>query len=99
MPEPSIKSGRVQGFLTAAVVSFSLTLLAAGIAVLSGLAPLHAASSGQRVDIGALLLVVPLVALVLAMAIEVARIALRGTELPQAPPRALPARSPAHPEG
>ena len=64
--------------------SFSLTLLAAGIAVLTGLVPLHSLSLGERVDVGALLFVDPARRLMLGRrASRSSRIALRSTELPE----------------
>lgn len=79
-PVPA-KPRRVLAFTVAAVVSFSLTLLAGSIAVLTGLVPLHV-SVAERVDVGAVLFVVPVLALVLAVVFEVTRIALTRPELP-----------------
>jgi hypothetical protein len=77
------KRTRAAVFTTATIVSFSFTLLAAGIAVLTGLVPLHSLTFGQRVDIGSLLFMMPVVALVLGMCVEVTRIALRPQQLPE----------------
>lgn len=70
-------------FTTATIVSFSLTLLMASFAVLLDLVPLRSVSSGLRVDIGALLFIMPVVALVLAVCVEVIGVALRQRELPE----------------
>lgn len=80
---PSRRRHRAAVFTTATIVSFSFTLLAAGIGVLTGLIPLHSLSFGQRVDVGSLLFLMPVVALVLGMCVEVTRIALRRQELPE----------------
>ncbi len=68
---------------TASVISFSLTMLGGSIAVLSGLVPLKPLSFGERIDVGALLLAMPVVALILAVVFEVTRIALKSPELPE----------------
>ena len=80
----SRKRSRAAAFTTATIVSFSFTLLAAGIGVLTGLLPVHALSVGQRVDVGSLLFMMPVVALILGVCVEVTRIALRREELPEA---------------
>jgi uncharacterized membrane protein len=74
---------KARAFTTATIVSFSLTLLCASVAILSGLVPLRSTNAGMRVDIGAFLFVMPVVALVLAVCFEVIRIALRSPELPE----------------
>jgi hypothetical protein len=79
--QKSRRSTRVAAFTTATIVSFSFTL-AAGIGVLTGLVPLHALSFGQRVDVGSLLFLMPVVALVLGVCVEVTRIAIRRQDLP-----------------
>ena len=90
---------RAASFTTATIVSFSLTLLAGSIAVLSGIVPLKQLNPAARVDIGALLFVMPVVALVLAVVFEVTRIALTRPELP-APRRRQAVRwSPGRREG
>ncbi|RUT34996.1 hypothetical protein EMQ25_03315 [Arsenicitalea aurantiaca] len=73
----SLKSRR-KPTVTATIISFSLTLVAASIATLVGVVPAHAAPAVEGVDAEVLLLVVPLCALVFAIMFEVARIALRG---------------------
>ena len=93
------KRNRAAVFTTATIVSFSFTLLAAGIAVLTGLLPLHSLSFGQRIDVGSLLFLMPVVALVLGVCVEVTRIALRRDDLPE-PERGQQIRwSPGHREG
>lgn len=77
------KSRRRAAFGTATIVSFSLTLLAGSLAVLLGFVPLHRLSLGERVDVGALLFMMPVLALVLGVVFEAARIALRSPELPE----------------
>ncbi|MBI4920380.1 MAG: hypothetical protein HY834_01405 [Devosia nanyangense] len=80
---PSKSRRKAAAFTTATIVSFSLTLLGGGVAVLTGLVPLKNLSFGERVDVGALLFVMPVLALVLAVVFEVTRIALRSPELPE----------------
>lgn len=86
MTNPSKKrrpASKAAVFTTATIVSFSFTLLAAGIGVLTGVLPLRAVSFGQRIDIGSLLFLMPVVALVLGVCFEVARFALRTADLPE----------------
>ena len=80
-PMPSLPR-KASKFTTATVVSFSLTLFAGSIAILSGLVPLKL-SAIDRIDIGAMLFVVPILALVLAVMVETTRIALARQPLPQ----------------
>jgi hypothetical protein len=88
MPESAAKATakprrrKAQAFTTTTIVSFSLTLLAGAIAVLTGLVPLRHVSIAERVDIGSVLFVLPVLALVLAVVFEAARIALTRSELP-----------------
>jgi len=77
------RRSRAAAFTTATIISFSFTLLAAGIAILTGLLPLRSLSFGQRIDVGSLLFLMPVVALVLGVCVEVTRIALRRQELPE----------------
>jgi hypothetical protein len=86
-------------FTTATIVSFSFTLLAAGIGELTGLLPLHRLSFGQRIDVGSLLFLMPIIALVLGVCVEVTRIALRRAELPEATPAQSIRWSPGRREG
>jgi len=77
------KSRRITAFTTATVVSFSLTLLAGSVAVLSNVVPLKMLSFGDRLDLGAMLFVAPVLALVLALVFETTRIALKREPLPE----------------
>ena len=77
------KSRRINAFTTATVVSFSLTLLAGSVAVMANMVPLKMLSFGERIDLGAMLFVAPLLALVLAVVFETARIALKREPLPE----------------
>ena len=79
----AIARRRTNAFTTATVVSFSLTLLAGSIAVLSNAVPLRALSLGERVDLGAMLFVAPVFALILGVVFETARIALKREPLPE----------------
>lgn len=99
--DTSAKPRRRRGdaFTTATIVSFSLTLLCGSFAILFGLVPMHAVSTPMRIDIGALLFVMPVVALVLAVCFEVIRIALRSPELPEPRRRQAVRWSPGRREG
>ena len=105
MPKPAAKTAKHRNrrkavaFTTATIVSFSLTLLGASVAVLSGLVPLRSLSLGERVDVGALLFLTPLVALLLAVCFEVVRIALRSADLPEPRRRQAVQWSPGRREG
>jgi hypothetical protein len=74
---------RATKFTTATVVSFSLTLFAASVAVLSGSVPLRALTSIERIDLGMMLFIAPIVALVLAVMVEAIRIAMSSQPLPE----------------
>ncbi|HWA19063.1 MAG TPA: hypothetical protein VG757_08700 [Devosia sp.] len=63
--------------VTAAAISFSLTLLAGSVAVIGGYVPLRGMSFVTRTDLGALLMFAPVCALVLALLFEVARLVLQ----------------------
>ena len=77
------KRRKAKAITTTTIVSFSLTLLVAAFAILFGFVPLKSVTTGMRVDIGALLFIVPVVALVLAVCVEVVGIALKQTTLPE----------------
>jgi hypothetical protein len=81
-PSPRKARARIAAITTASIITFSLTLLAAGALVVLGIIPLNFLSFGQRVDVGALLLTVPVVALTLAVVFEATRIAIRSPALP-----------------
>jgi hypothetical protein len=68
---------------TASVISFSLTLLAASLAVLLGFVPLRQISHFDRLTVGELLFLMPVVALVLGVVFEASRIAFSRQELPE----------------
>jgi hypothetical protein len=82
----SRKKARRVAMTTASLATFSLTLLACGMGLAGGLIPMPEATSMQRLDAGALLIVAPIVALILAMMVEVTRIALRSAPLPDPRP-------------
>lgn len=89
MPKPAAPTAKIRkrrkakAFTTTTIVSFSLTLLVAAVAILFGLVPLKSVTAGMRVDIGALLFFTPVVALVLAVCVEVVGIALKHPQLPE----------------
>jgi hypothetical protein len=60
------------------VISFSLTIAAAGIGLLMGILPARAATLMPMVDTGVVLLFVPLCLLVVAILAEAVRLSLRG---------------------
>jgi hypothetical protein len=99
VPKSPAASRRSEILTTTSIVSFSLTLLAGGAAVLAGLVPLGQLSFGERTDIGTLLFVSPLVALVLAVVFEVTRIALTAPKLPEPRRRQVVRWSPGRGEG
>jgi len=78
MPRSTARAAvrRVVNFTTGTIVSFSLTLLAASLALFAGLVPLDSLSLGQRLDVGAMLFIAPVLALVLSVIFEAARLAL-----------------------
>ena len=80
---PKRRKASALSLTTTSIVSFSLTLLAASIAILTGLVPLRSLPRVDRVDIGALLFLMPVVALVLGVVFEAARIAFTRAELPE----------------
>jgi hypothetical protein len=93
------KSRKLVAFTTATIISFSLTLLAAGIAVLTGMVPLHGFHQVDRIDVGSLLFMMPVLALVLGVCFEVARIAMQSAELPEPRRRQTVRWSPGNREG
>jgi len=86
---------------TATAISFSLTFVAGGIALLLGLFPAHAIIGSREVDTGVILLLVPLTALLFAIIVEVVRSILREGLRPAKPRQANPlsAWKPGHGEG
>lgn len=79
---PEATRSRAKAFTTATVVTFSLTLLAGSIAVLTNAVPLRALSFVERIDLGAMLFLAPVLALVLGVLFEATRIALKREPLP-----------------
>lgn len=80
---PRARKRRARAFTTATVVSFSLTLLAGSVAVLTNLVPLRALTFGERIDLGAMLFVAPVLALVLGIMFEAVRMAMSREALPE----------------
>lgn len=70
---------RIRDLTTATAISFSLTFVGVSLMLLAGVMPPSFTSLAAPVDIGVLLLIVPLCALVLAMMAEVLRAAIKGT--------------------
>jgi hypothetical protein len=85
----------------AAAISFSLTFVGAGIALLLGYLPAGTIIGASEVDTGVVLLFVPLCALILAILVEVTRSSLRDGFASDKPrrPNALAAWKPGHGEG
>ena len=72
---------------SAAAISFSLTFVGASVALLTGALSPSITAMPLPVDVGVLLLMVPLCALVLAMLVEVLRAALGGAPPHRSAPR------------
>jgi hypothetical protein len=89
--QPQSQKHPARQLVTAAAVSFSLTLLAGSVAVLGGYVPLQGMSFVARTDLGALLMFAPVCALILALLFEVARLAIR-TPLDMPEPRLVTLR-------
>ena len=77
------KPSKAQMLTTASVISFSLTLLAASLAVLLGIVPLRQLSHFDRLTVGELLFLMPVVALVLGVVFEASLIVFTRQELPE----------------
>lgn len=71
-------------------ISFSLTFVGVGVALLAGLLPERVSTLGNSIDVGVLLLFVPLCALIFAMVAEVLRAAVTRPLRSIAPPRMPP---------
>lgn len=69
---------RIAALTSATAISFSLTFVLVGVALLFGWAPSPEVMFGGKIDTGVLLLFVPLCALTLAMLVEVSRSIVRG---------------------
>ena len=77
--------------LTAAtVIAFSLTFVAAGIAMLAGLVPQRILLGSETIDASVVLLFVPLCALTLAILVEAVRATMTGSYRHAAQPQANP---------
>lgn len=88
--------------LTAAtVISFSLTFLCAGVALMLGIIPPRTITGAGEIDTAVVVLFVPLCALLLAILVEVVRASLREGLRPPKPRQADPlsAWRPGHDEG
>lgn len=94
------KARKISAFSITTVVSFALTLLAGSVAVLTNKVPLQTLTLGERVDVGAMLFIATVLALVLAVVFEASRIALSPNRLPE-PRRRQVVRNwtPGHREG
>ncbi|HQZ13143.1 MAG TPA: hypothetical protein PK286_09680 [Devosia sp.] len=73
------KRRKLMDITTMTAISFSLTFVVVSLLLLTGVIPASFATLTAPVDIGVLLLIVPLCALVLAMVAEVLRAAMKGT--------------------
>ncbi|MHB1110849.1 MAG: hypothetical protein ACYCZU_11110 [Devosia sp.] len=67
-----------RNFISASIISFSLTFVGVSLAVLAGYLPARQALSTGKLDAEVVLLFVPLCALVFAIVAEVLRIAAKG---------------------
>jgi len=105
--EPSLSStdapaGKRRSLFATSVISFSLTFVGVGLAVLAGYLPTRQALLTGKIDAEVVLLFVPLAALVFAIVAEAIRIAAKGPLLPGARRRAAAPLSdwtPGHGEG
>lgn len=96
---PTAKGAAALASITA--IAFSLAFFAGGLALVLGLTPLPAVQFAPTIDLGVLVLMVPLCALSLAIVFEVLRAAVTGLPRVQ-PPRLTAALSdwrPGHGEG
>jgi hypothetical protein len=74
---PKVERRQSRQLVTAAAISFSLTLLAGSFAVMGGYVPLNGMSVVARTDLGALLMFAPVCALILALLFEVTRLVMK----------------------
>ena len=85
-PPPAKAPKSLRNLTTIAAISFSLTFVGVSVALLAGVLPRDLTALDLGVDMGVVLLMVPVCALVLATLLEVVRTAIRG--LPRIrPPR------------
>lgn len=85
--EPSLSStdaaaGKRKSHFPTSFISFSLTFVGVGLAVLAGYLPAHQALLQGKIDPEVVLLFVPLAALVFAIVAEAIRIAVKAPRLP-----------------
>lgn len=81
---------KITGLASVTAISFSLTFVGVSLALLTGLLPDRVARLGASIDMGVLLLFLPLCALAFAMVAEVIRAARKGPLRSSAPPRMRP---------
>lgn len=87
---PQTRADRAAGLASVTAISFSLTFVGVSLALLAGVLPERVAQFGASIDVGVLLLFLPLCALAFAISIEVVRAARKGTLRSGAPPRMRP---------
>lgn len=78
-PPPGKAARERRNLFSAALISFSLTFVGVGLAVLAGYLPAQQALLSGRIDPEVVLLFVPLAALVFAIVAEAARLSLKGS--------------------
>lgn len=81
---------KTTGLASVTAISFSLTFVAVSVALLAGLLPERVTNLGASIDVGVLLLFLPLCALAFALSVEVVRAARKGPLRSSAPPRTRP---------
>lgn len=81
---------KATGLASVTAISFSLTFVGVSLALLAGLLPERVANLGASIDVGVLLLFLPLCALAFAISVEVVRAAHKGPLRSSAPPRTRP---------
>ena len=83
-PAPAGRNRKKSGtsLLAITAISFSLTFVGVSVALLAGVLPPSFAAVQPPVDLGVVLLIVPLLALVFAMMAEALRAAMKGTPRP-----------------
>lgn len=99
---PAIRRRRklqVTALSTATAISFSLTFMVAGLALLLGLVPTPDFAFTPELDIGVLMLFVPVCALTLAVLFEVTRVIVRGVPEPALRPASVLRWQPRNGEG
>ena len=101
LPSADVAANRRRSLFSTSVISFSLTFVGVGVAVLAGYLPAQQALLTGKIDAEVVLLFVPLAALVFAIVAEAIRIAAKGPLLPRGGRRtkALSDWTPGHGEG